>query len=59
MTEYSALVGLDVHKDTISVAVSYPGREQHEFRRGVINNRRSSLRRLIRNLTPQGEVLSF
>ncbi len=58
MNEYSAYVGLDVHKDTISVAIAFPGREQPVFR-GVIGNRHSSLRRLIRNLTPRGEVLSF
>ena len=58
MSEYSAYVGLDVHKDTISVAIAFPGREQPVFR-GMIGNRRSSLRRLIRNLTPRGEVLSF
>ncbi len=50
MSEYSAYVGLDVHKDTISVAIAFPGREQPVFR-GVIGNRHSSLRRLIRNLT--------
>ena len=27
MNEYSAYVGLDVHKDTIAVAVALPGRE--------------------------------
>ena len=32
MNEYSAYVGLDVHKDTISVSVASPGREQPVFR---------------------------
>ena len=32
MSEYGAYAGLDVHKDTISVAVAFPGREQPVFR---------------------------
>ena len=28
MEEYSGYVGLDVHKDTIAVAVAYPGRSK-------------------------------
>ena len=45
MVENSASVGLDVHKETISVALA--GREDPVFR-GEIRNRRSSLRRLVR-----------
>ena len=51
MVDYSAYVGLNVHKDTISVAVAFPGREDPVFR-GEIRNQRSSLRRLIRRLSP-------
>ncbi len=58
MVDYSAYVGLDVHKDTISVAVAFPGREDPVFR-GEIRNQRSSLRRLIGRLSPDGEVISF
>ena len=58
MVEYSAYVGLDVHKDTISVAVALPGREVPVFQ-GEIRNQRSSLRRLIGRLSPDGEVVSF
>ncbi len=58
MVEYSAYVGLNVHKDTISVAVALPGREDPVFR-GEIRNQRSSLRRLIGRLSPDGEVISF
>ena len=58
MDEYSSYVGLDVHKDTIAVAVALPGREAPVYR-GEIRNRRSSLRRLIGKLSPHGEVLSF
>ena len=59
MAEYRAYVGLDVHKDTIVVAVAWPGREEPEYR-GIVPNRRSSLQKLIHNLHgPAGEVLSF
>ena len=51
-------VGLDVHKDTIAVAVALPGREEPVYR-GEIKNQRKSLVRLIRSLSPHGEVLSF
>ena len=57
MTEFSAYVGLDVHKDTIAVAVALPGREEPVYR-GEIKNQRKSLHRLIRSLSPHGEVVS-
>ena len=58
MSEYSAYVGLDVHKETIAVAVAWPGREEPVYR-GVISSRRTSLRRLIGKLSPDGEAVSF
>jgi transposase len=58
MKEYSAYVGLDVHKDTIAVAVAFPGRGEPVYR-GEIAHRRGSLRRLMSRLSPHGEVLSF
>ena len=58
MTECSAYVGLDVHKDTIAVAVARPGREEPVYR-GEIKNQRKALLRLIRSLSPHAEVLSF
>lgn len=58
MREFSAYVGLDVHKDTIAVAVALPGREEPVYR-GEIKNQRKSLLRLIRSLSPHGEVVSF
>ena len=58
MNECSAYVGLDVHQDTIAVAVAMPGREEPVYR-GEIKNQRKSLLRLIRTLSPHGEVLSF
>ena len=58
MSEYSAYIGLDVHKDTIAVAVALPGRGEPVYR-GELAHRRGSLRRLIGRLSPHGEVLSF
>ena len=58
MKEYSAYVGLDVHKETIAVAVALPGRGDPVYR-GEIAHRRGSLRRLMGRLSPHGEVLSF
>ena len=58
MKEYSAYVGLDVHKETIAVAVALPGRGEPAYR-GEIAHRRGSLRRLMGRLSPHGEVLSF
>ena len=58
MNEFSAYVGLDVHKDTIAVAVALPGRGEQVYR-GEIKNQRKSLVRLIRSQSPHGEVVSF
>ena len=58
MNEYSAYVGLDVHKDTIAVAVALPGRDEPVYR-GEIKSQRKSVLRLIRSLSPHGEVVSF
>jgi len=57
VSEYSAYVGLDVHKDSIAVAVALPGRQEPSYR-GEIRNDRKSLLRLIARLSPNGEVLS-
>ena len=58
MSEYKAYVGLDVHKDTIAVALARPGRADPEWH-GTIANRRSALRRVIDRLAPKGETLNF
>ena len=59
MDGYRGYVGLDVHRDTIAVAVAWPGREEPEYR-GVVPNRRSSLLRLVRRLQGRhGEAVSF
>ena len=53
MSEYIAYVGLDVHKDTIAVAVAVRGRSEPEWR-GTIQNRRSALERLDRPIGSSG-----
>ena len=59
MAEFRAYVGLDIHKETIATAVAWPGREEPEYR-GVLQNRRQALQKLIRGLQgAHGEVLSF
>ncbi len=47
MEEYNAYVGLDVHKDTIAVALAYPGREKAESR-GFIPNSKKAVMKLVR-----------
>lgn len=58
--EYAAYVGLDVHKDTIAVAVACPGREAAEWR-GEIANRPKAITKLVRRLSEEfgGELLLF
>ena len=58
--DYAAYVGLDVHKDTIAVAVAYEGREEPEFR-GEIANRPKAVAKLVRRLSEEfdGGVLLF
>ena len=59
MFEYGAYVGLDVHKDTIAIAVARPDWGEPEYR-GILPNCRKSLSRLIDSLQPPtGEALSF
>ena len=51
-------VGLDVHKDTIAVAIAAAGRSKPEFR-GEIRNEAQAVRRLVKRLGKDGEALSF
>lgn len=54
----NAYVGLDVHKETIAVAVAHAGRTDPEWR-GEIRNEPKALRRLVQRLASSGEFLSF
>jgi transposase len=58
MEEYDVYVGLDVHKDTITVAVAFPGRSKAEPR-GMIANDKSSLRKLVKRMRTYGDRLLF
>ena len=57
MAEFIAYVGLDVHRDTIAVAVALPGREEPVCR-GEIKNQRRSVLRLVRSVSTDGEPVS-
>lgn len=59
MNEFNGIyVGLDVHKATIAVAVARAGRGEPEYR-GEIANSPATLRKLLKQLSPEGEVLNF
>ena len=46
---YSLFVGLDVHKDTIAVAIAYPGRGEPVYR-GEIAHTAKAMRKLVEQL---------
>ena len=58
MTKCSKYVGLDTHKDTIAVAIAEAGQSQPRYC-GEIANTPEAVAKLVRKLSPQGEVLSF
>jgi hypothetical protein len=51
---YSLYVGLDVHKETIAVAVARPGRGEPDYR-GEIPNRPKTMEKLVRQLSEQAD----
>ena len=57
---YAAYIGLDVHKDSIAVAVAWPGRSEPESH-GEIANKPKTIDKLIRRLSQavEGGVLLF
>ena len=57
---YSGYIGLDVHKETIAVAIARPGRSEPEYR-GEIVNRRRAIEKLLAKLSELygGELLQF
>ncbi len=58
--EYAGYVGLDVHKDTIAVAVALPGREA-AYDHGEIANNLKAIKKLVNRLSKQfeGQVVLF
>jgi transposase len=59
MKEFNSIyVGLDVHKATIAVAVARGGRGEPDYH-GEIENSSAAVSKLLKRLSPNGEVLSF
>ncbi len=59
MHEYSTkYVGLDVHKETIAVAIAQEGRSEPIYY-GEIPNRAEALRKLVKKVASNGEKVSF
>ena len=49
---YAVYVGLDVHKETIAVAIARPGREEPEYR-GEIAHTRKAVEKLVERLSKE------
>lgn len=58
MKEFNKYVGLDVHKDTIAVSIADKGRGQSRYF-GEIVNKPQEVDKLVKRLSPNGEVTSF
>lgn len=58
LERYAGFVGLDVHKETIAVAVAYAGRAAPEYR-GEIKNTPKAVAKLARRLCADGELFLF
>ena len=56
MNESTVYVGLDVHKETIAVAVAPAGRGEPEYH-GEVLHTAQGIAKLLKQLSPQGEVL--
>ncbi len=58
MTKFSKVVGLDTHKDTIAVAIADTAGGKPRYY-GEIANTPEAVVKLVKQLSPTGEVLSF
>lgn len=58
MNNYSKYVGLDVHKDTIAVAIAKAGSQEVIFY-GEIENTTEAVEKMVRKMSAQGEKVSF
>ena len=59
MSEFNAYVGLDVHKDSISVAIAEAGRDGEVRHWGVIRNAPEAVARLARKLVERHRAVEF
>ena len=57
MTKLCKDIGLDTHKDTIAVAVADVGHAKPRYY-GEVANTPEAVAKLVKKLSPQGEVLS-
>ena len=59
MSEFNAYVGLDVHKDSISVAIAEAGRDGEVRQWGVVRNTPDAVARLARKLIERHRAVEF
>lgn len=59
MYDYNAYVGLDIHKNTISVAIAEAGRKGECRSYGTIGNTAEQLRKLVTKLTHRQGAVRF
>lgn len=59
MSSFNVYVGLDVHKDTISVAIAEAGREGEVRSIGAIPHETTAINRAVKKLAAKFETLSF
>lgn len=58
MKQFSKYVGLDTHKDTIAVAIADAAGNPARYY-GEISNTPAALSKLVKNVSPHGEVVAF
>jgi hypothetical protein len=59
MKDYSMFIGLDVHKDTIDIAIAEEGRDREVRSWGKIGGDLESFEKAVRKLQSKGHTLRF